>query len=171
MCLLSACIINVAYAMQKETKSKRRPKSIELGSYFMSRNYPNLMGYTKVDAIDYKINSSHCFSEARLKHMGKTANAILSLDFSEEIPPSDELYEDNVDVDGQNNSNLWDDATITRHEQLARSICPKDDDDEFWKEELPAIEHKADNASNVKNNKQSEPDIQIVLGYDFLCNA
>ncbi len=115
---LSLCVFNIAHAMQEKNKGKRRPKSIELGSYFLDRNRPKLSWDQAVPgivaAVDDKTNSLY-FSEEWLEHMGKMADTILSLDT---LLNSSEQFSD--------------DKFIKRHEQLISQIGPKNDEDEFW---------------------------------------
>lgn len=103
---------------KKINKSKRRPKSIELGSYFLNRNRlkpKNMQVITPVDVIESNINTSYYLPEEWLDDMGKAAAEIFPLN----VPPEER--------------DQWLDAEyIARHEQILASICPGDDETEFW---------------------------------------
>lgn len=112
----SMCVFNIAYAMQEKNKSKHRPKSLELGSYFLHRNFLKLRNaqiITKMDIVDSKINPLYDFSEEWLKYMGKMANQILPLTDNEKWLSLEQ----------------FDNKFVTKHEQLAGAILP--DSDEF----------------------------------------
>ena len=112
------CVFNIVDAMQEKNKGKRRPKSIELGSYFLDRNRPKLLCDQAVPrivaAVDCKTNSRY-FPKEWLEHMGEMADTILSLDTLLNI-----------------SSEQFGTEFVARQEQLISQICPKDDEDEFW---------------------------------------
>jgi hypothetical protein len=120
--LSSMCVFNIAYAMQEKNKGKRRPHSIELGSYFLYRNClkpRSVRVITQMDIIDSKMNPLYYFSEEWLEYMGKMADKILPLT-------------DEIDTLLNIGSEQFDAEFIARHEQLITQIGPKDDEDEFW---------------------------------------
>lgn len=113
------CVINIGYGMQEKIKDNEQTDSIFLrGSSCVLTTIQ--LAFKDIFCSTYQEEEPHRehFDKERLERMGKRANAIVSLDF-----------EDNMD--GENNK-LFDTKWVARHEQLVGQICPKDDD-EFWK--------------------------------------